>query len=91
MKHLVIWESAGCDGECGTVMVSASDSECQAVLDGDREYGIVWDSNSKCETVPDSDGECEMVMDSDSKCVTVLDNTIQHGRYSMSTIKYNLW
>ena len=26
MNYFVVWESAGCDGECGTVMVS--DSKC---------------------------------------------------------------
>ena len=41
MKYFVVWESAGCDGECGTVMVS--DSKCGAVLEGNSEYGIVRD------------------------------------------------
>ena len=40
MNYFVVWESAGCD-ECGTVMVS--DSKCGAVLEGNSEYGIVWD------------------------------------------------
>ena len=41
MKYFVVWESAGCDGECGTVMVS--ETKCGAVLEGNSEYGIVWD------------------------------------------------
>ena len=32
MNYFVVWESAGCDGECGTVMVS--DSKCGVVLEG---------------------------------------------------------
>ena len=43
MKYFVVWESAGCDGECGTVMVS--DSKCGAVLEGDRKCGTVRDSD----------------------------------------------
>ena len=41
MNYFVVWESAECDGECGTVMVS--DSKCGAVLEGNSEYGIVQD------------------------------------------------
>ena len=31
MKYFVVWESAGCDGECGTVTVS--DSKCGEVME----------------------------------------------------------
>ena len=72
MKYLIVWESAGCDGECGTVMVS--DSECGAVLDGDSEYGIVGQvivSVGHSGTVIVSVGQCRT---SDREHATVLDS-----------------
>ena len=52
MKYFIVWESAGCDGECGTV--PDNDSECGTVPDNDSEYGAVPDNDSE---VWDSTGQ----------------------------------
>jgi len=42
MNYFIVWESAGCDSECGTV--PDNDSEYGAVPDNDSE---VWDSTGQ--------------------------------------------